>query len=94
MRSADDVTLDTLAGDWRIFQHRTGHRFSADDLLTAWAAVRAKPEARRLLDLGAGLGTRRTHVHPWGGCNLALILAPVYANILSRLLPQPGHTQR
>jgi tRNA1(Val) A37 N6-methylase TrmN6 len=52
----DDTTLDILAGDWRIFQLRTGHRFSADDLLTAWAAVRAKPEAHQLLDLGAGIG--------------------------------------
>jgi tRNA1Val (adenine37-N6)-methyltransferase len=53
----DDITLDTLAGRWRIFQLRRGHRFSTDDLLTAWAAVRARPEARRLLDLGAGLGS-------------------------------------
>jgi tRNA1Val (adenine37-N6)-methyltransferase len=52
-----DTTLDVLAGDWRIFQLRRGHRFSTDDLLTAWAAVRAKPEARRLLDLGAGIGS-------------------------------------
>ena len=55
--TAHDITLDTLAGAWRIFQLRTGHRFSADDLLTAWAAVRAKPAALRLLDLGAGLGS-------------------------------------
>jgi tRNA1(Val) A37 N6-methylase TrmN6 len=53
----DDVTLDILAGNWRIFQLRHGHRFSADDLLTAWAAVRAKPQAHRLLDLGAGIGS-------------------------------------
>lgn len=52
-----DVTLDSLAGTWRIFQLRTGHRFSADDLLTAWAAVRAQPGAQRLLDLGAGIGS-------------------------------------
>jgi tRNA1(Val) A37 N6-methylase TrmN6 len=55
--TADDTTLDILAGAWRIFQLRMGHRFSADDLLTAWAAVRAKPGARRLLDLGAGIGS-------------------------------------
>lgn len=54
---ADDTTLDVLAGDWRIFQLRTGHRFSTDDLLTAWVAVYAKPQARRLLDLGAGIGS-------------------------------------
>jgi tRNA1(Val) A37 N6-methylase TrmN6 len=52
-----DITLDILAGDWRVFQLRRGHRFSADDLLTAWAAVRAQPRARRLLDLGAGIGS-------------------------------------
>ena len=53
----DDVTLDRLAGSWRIFQLRRGHRFSTDDLLTAWAAVRIRPNARRLLDLGAGIGS-------------------------------------
>jgi tRNA1(Val) A37 N6-methylase TrmN6 len=52
-----EITLDTLAGNWRIFQLRHGHRFSTDDVLTAWAAVRAKPDAHRLLDLGAGLGS-------------------------------------
>lgn len=58
MRMADDdITRDTLAGTWRIFQLRRGYRFSTDDLLTAWAATRAKPEARRLLDLGAGIGS-------------------------------------
>jgi tRNA1(Val) A37 N6-methylase TrmN6 len=51
-----DITLDRLAGDWRIFQLRRGHRFSTDDLLTAWTATRAHPAARRLLDLGAGIG--------------------------------------
>jgi tRNA1Val (adenine37-N6)-methyltransferase len=55
--TTDDITLDILAGSWRIFQLRRGHRFSTDDLLTAWAAVRAKPEARQLLDLGAGIGS-------------------------------------
>ena len=54
---ANDVTLDTLAGGWRIFQLRRGHRFSADDLLTAWAAVRARPCAPQALDLGAGIGS-------------------------------------
>jgi tRNA1(Val) A37 N6-methylase TrmN6 len=55
--TADEITHDTLAGDWRIFQLRRGHRFSTDDLLTAWTAARAKPEACRLLDLGAGIGS-------------------------------------
>jgi tRNA1(Val) A37 N6-methylase TrmN6 len=46
-----------LAGNWRIVQLRGGHRFSADDLLTAWAAIEARPQARNLLDLGAGIGS-------------------------------------
>lgn len=50
-------TLDHLAGDWKIFQLKGGHRFSADDVLTAWTAVAARPQARRLLDLGSGLGS-------------------------------------
>jgi tRNA1(Val) A37 N6-methylase TrmN6 len=54
---ADDLTLDALAGDWQIYQLRDGHRFSADDLLTAWTATHVRPDARSLLDLGAGIGS-------------------------------------
>ena len=50
-------TLDRLAGDWWIFQLRRGHRYATDDVLTAWTAVRARPGARRVLDLGAGVGS-------------------------------------
>jgi tRNA1Val (adenine37-N6)-methyltransferase len=52
-----EETLDPLCGDWRILQLRGGHRFSTDDLVTAWVGARARPQARRLLDLGAGIGT-------------------------------------
>ncbi len=62
--SATDVTapgpgetLDRLAGDWRILQLRDGHRFSTDDLVCAWAGARARPDAQRLLDIGAGIGS-------------------------------------
>lgn len=50
-------TLDHLAGTWRIYQLKGGHRFSADDVLTAWTAARVAPQARRILDLGSGLGS-------------------------------------
>ncbi len=50
-------TLDVVAGDWRVFQLARGHRFSADDMLCAWAAQRSLPGALRLLDLGAGIGS-------------------------------------
>jgi tRNA1(Val) A37 N6-methylase TrmN6 len=51
------VTLDKLIGTWTIHQLEKGHRFSTDDLVTAWRAARAAPGARRLLDLGCGIGS-------------------------------------
>lgn len=53
----DSLTCDHLAGDWRIWQRRRGHRWSTDDLLVAWLAARTRPDARRMLDLGAGIGS-------------------------------------
>jgi tRNA1(Val) A37 N6-methylase TrmN6 len=52
-----DETLDRLVGDWRILQRRRGHRFSTDDLVTAWRALAARPDAMELLDLGSGIGS-------------------------------------
>jgi tRNA1Val (adenine37-N6)-methyltransferase len=52
-----EVTIDRLAGDWVIHQLQRGHRFSADDMLTAWLAAEVAPEATRVLDLGAGIGS-------------------------------------
>lgn len=48
-----------LAGDWRIFQRVAGHRWSLDDLVTAWvaASVGAARPPRRFVDLGCGIGT-------------------------------------
>jgi tRNA1(Val) A37 N6-methylase TrmN6 len=48
-----------LAGEWRILQRLDGHRWSLDDLVTGWYAVRAAAERppRRVLDLGCGIGT-------------------------------------
>ncbi|MEW5743769.1 MAG: SAM-dependent methyltransferase [Myxococcota bacterium] len=56
---ADDEDLCFLVGDWRIFQKQRGHRWSLDDLVTAWVAARQGEalEARRALDLGCGLGS-------------------------------------
>ncbi len=53
----DGETLDALCGHFRIFQLKDGHRFSTDDVLTAWYATSWCPSARRALDLGSGLGT-------------------------------------
>jgi tRNA1(Val) A37 N6-methylase TrmN6 len=52
-----DQTLDALSGYFRIYQLRDGHRFSTDDLLTAWYGTSWVPAARRVLDLGSGIGS-------------------------------------
>jgi len=49
--------MSALTGDWRIFQRRRGHRYSTDDLLTAWYAAEIADRAERVLDLGAGIGS-------------------------------------
>lgn len=50
-------TLDAISGHFRLFQLRDGHRFSTDDILTAWYGTSWCPTARTALDLGSGLGT-------------------------------------
>lgn len=50
-------TLDAISGRFRLFQLRDGHRFSTDDLLTAWYGTSWCPTARTALDLGSGIGT-------------------------------------
>ena len=53
----DGVTLDAISGHFRIFQLRKGHRFSTDDVLTAWYGTSWCPSAARVLDLGSGIGS-------------------------------------
>ncbi|MDD5139612.1 MAG: methyltransferase [Verrucomicrobiales bacterium] len=50
-------TLDAISGHFRLFQLRDGHRFSTDDILTAWYGTSWCPTARNALDLGSGIGT-------------------------------------
>jgi len=55
-RAGEDLCY--LAGNWRILQRLDGHRWSLDDLVTAWFAAtqaRAAPPARTA-DLGCGTG--------------------------------------
>ncbi len=42
---------------WLIAQRKSGHRHSADDVLTAWYALQVSPPAAEHLDLGTGIGT-------------------------------------
>src|SRR5262245_27407238 len=56
-RAGEDLCY--LAGEWRILQRLDGHRWSLDDLVTAWVAadeLAAEPP-ERMVDLGCGIGT-------------------------------------
>ncbi|HTU60037.1 MAG TPA: methyltransferase [Polyangiales bacterium] len=53
----DDLTDDALTDRVRVLQRRSGHRYSVDDVATAWLALRAMPDARSCLDLGCGIGS-------------------------------------
>ena len=55
----DGEELSFLTGDFRILQLQRGHRWSLDDLLTAWWAVAPLPPTASLrhLDMGCGIGS-------------------------------------
>jgi tRNA1(Val) A37 N6-methylase TrmN6 len=50
-------TLDYLCGHWKLFQYAKGHRYSVDDVLTAWFGSVWCPTAPRIADLGSGIGS-------------------------------------
>jgi tRNA1Val (adenine37-N6)-methyltransferase len=52
-----EETLDAISGHFRLFQLRKGHRFSTDDVLTAWYGTSWAPSARTVLDVGSGIGS-------------------------------------
>jgi len=57
MAADEGETLDAISGCFRLFQLQDGHRFSTDDILTAWYGTSWCPTARTALDLGSGIGT-------------------------------------
>src|SRR5271166_206136 len=57
MEIGEGETLDAISGHFRIFQLRDGHRFSTDDVLTAWYGTSWCPTAQTALDLGSGIGS-------------------------------------
>lgn len=53
----DLLTDDALTGTFRVFQRARGHRYSLDDVATAYEAVNARPDAAACADLGCGIGS-------------------------------------
>jgi tRNA1(Val) A37 N6-methylase TrmN6 len=52
-----ELTDDAITDSYRLWQRRDGHRYSTDDVTTAWEAVHAVQSPRRCLDLGCGIGS-------------------------------------
>jgi tRNA1(Val) A37 N6-methylase TrmN6 len=50
-------TLDAISGHFRLYQLERGHRFSTDDVLTAWYGTAWAPSPQSVLDLGSGVGS-------------------------------------
>jgi tRNA1(Val) A37 N6-methylase TrmN6 len=51
------LTDDRLTVDYRVWQRKHGHRFSSDDVVTAFMAHQALPAPSTHIDLGTGLGS-------------------------------------
>jgi tRNA1(Val) A37 N6-methylase TrmN6 len=58
----DGLSLDRLTADVSVYQRKKGHRFSSDDVVTAWVAMQVCPAPERVLDLGCGLGSVLLHL--------------------------------
>lgn len=57
LQPGPDETLDRLSNTLQILQRRRGHRATSDDVLLAGFAVKERPHATRMLDLGTGKAT-------------------------------------
>jgi len=55
--SGDKVTLSRLCRGWSISQLAGGYRYCGDDVICAHLAHKFAPGAKRMLDLGSGVGT-------------------------------------
>jgi len=53
----EELFVSGLAGTYRIFQRKKGHRHGIDDATTAWYALQKTPPVSKMLDLGSGIGT-------------------------------------
>lgn len=90
------LTDDLLTRDVRVFQRAKGHRFSVDDMATAYVAVQTAPTALRALDLGCGLGSVLLHL-AWSLPEAHLVGVEAQAmsfELLQRNVARNGYTDR
>lgn len=52
-----ELSCDRITQSYHVWQRKRGHRYSLDDVLTAYEAARAMPDARHCLELGSGIGS-------------------------------------
>lgn len=57
VEAEEGESLDVLSGSFRIFQYERGHRYSTDDVLTAWYGTTHAARVERAADLGSGIGS-------------------------------------
>ena len=57
IEAEEGETLDFICGHFRIFQYAKGHRYSTDDVLTAWYGTTHAARVDRAADLGSGIGS-------------------------------------
>jgi tRNA1(Val) A37 N6-methylase TrmN6 len=57
VKAEEGETLDYVCGHFKIFQYANGHRYSTDDVLTAWYGTQWAPSVARAADLGSGIGS-------------------------------------
>lgn len=60
VEAEEGETRDYICGHYRIFQYVKGHRYSTDDVLTAWYGTTHAPRVARAADLGSGIGSVAT----------------------------------
>lgn len=90
------LTDDRLTRDVRVFQRAKGHRFSSDDVATAYIAVHEAPLANHVLDLGCGLGSVLLHL-AWSLPNTTLVgieAQEVSFELLRRNVERSGFSSR
>jgi tRNA1Val (adenine37-N6)-methyltransferase len=66
------LSFDALTADYAVYQRVGGHRFSSDDMATAWVAMTHHPDPSHVLDLGCGLGSVLLHL-AWSAPDARLV---------------------